>query len=336
MSFLIQAASSVDGQLYTWASDTRDFAGANYPGDGTPTDVVIAARQAEGESGGASSNVLLSNATSGSQDDIESTVEGVDARAIRLSGDDPVITGIAGGAPGRPLDLIASTHGDVTLAHESTSSSATNRIVTPTAADMTVASGASVALVYDSVSERWRVVGAEGGGATPGGSVGDFQFKGVSGFDAAPEQGRLNTSAVLADADTYCKLHSSVGHVTTTDDVSVEVEIGPAPPETSSYRVDVIVTCLATVGGEACTATFSFGRLSVSTSESTLSTDIGDATPLLLGGALGEGAELEGIEAGIGSGDAGVLVLELTGLAAQRITWGWEARIQYLTEEPEA
>lgn len=176
MSFLIQAASSVDGQLYTWASDTRDFAGANYPGDGTPTDVVIAARQAEGESGGASSNVLLSNATSGSQDDIESTVEGVDARAIRLSGDDPVITGIAGGAPGRPLDLIASTHGDVTLAHESTSSSATNRIVTPTAADMTVASGASVALVYDSVSERWRVVGAEGGGATPGGSTGSIQF----------------------------------------------------------------------------------------------------------------------------------------------------------------
>ncbi len=40
---LMQAASSVDGRIYSWTSLEPDFDGDDYPGDGTPTDVAIAA-----------------------------------------------------------------------------------------------------------------------------------------------------------------------------------------------------------------------------------------------------------------------------------------------------
>lgn len=44
MSYVMQAASSVDGQIYTWIADAPDFAGADYPGDGSPVDLVVASK----------------------------------------------------------------------------------------------------------------------------------------------------------------------------------------------------------------------------------------------------------------------------------------------------
>lgn len=40
-NYLMQAASSVDGRLYTWSRDTADYGGDDYPGDGTATDAVV-------------------------------------------------------------------------------------------------------------------------------------------------------------------------------------------------------------------------------------------------------------------------------------------------------
>lgn len=38
---LMQASSSVDGQLHTWSSEEPDFDGTGYPGDGDPIDIAI-------------------------------------------------------------------------------------------------------------------------------------------------------------------------------------------------------------------------------------------------------------------------------------------------------
>jgi hypothetical protein len=55
MDYLMQAASSVDGQLHTWTSASPDFAASGYPGDGTATNVVVAASPATG--GGSTESV---------------------------------------------------------------------------------------------------------------------------------------------------------------------------------------------------------------------------------------------------------------------------------------
>jgi hypothetical protein len=44
MPYVMQAASSVDGQIYTWIADAPDFAGDDYPGDGSPVDLVVASK----------------------------------------------------------------------------------------------------------------------------------------------------------------------------------------------------------------------------------------------------------------------------------------------------
>lgn len=55
---------------------------------------------------------------------------------------------------------------DKVLRNQSGSASATHRIITGTGADVTVAPGASVLLVRDVDSSRWRVVGGAGGGSS--------------------------------------------------------------------------------------------------------------------------------------------------------------------------
>jgi hypothetical protein len=85
---------------------------------------------------------------------------------IRLTGASAqTITGIAGGANGRILTLINAGSNAATLSNSSGSSSPANQIITGTGSDLSLAAGASVSLVYDSGSSRWRVIGGSGGGS---------------------------------------------------------------------------------------------------------------------------------------------------------------------------
>jgi hypothetical protein len=63
--------------------------------------------------------------------------------------------------PGKALLVVAVGAGTVTLNDQDTNSTAANRIVTGTAAPITLAAGTGFAwLEYDSVTARWRVVGS--------------------------------------------------------------------------------------------------------------------------------------------------------------------------------
>lgn len=87
----------------------------------------------------------------------------------RLSSDaSRTITGIA--AKGHAFVYVLANVGsfDIVLADQSSSSAAANRIVTGTAASLTISAAASVTLVYDVTSARWRVVSGVSVGAVAG------------------------------------------------------------------------------------------------------------------------------------------------------------------------
>jgi len=88
------------------------------------------------------------------------------AYALRLTGDGggtSVITGIAGGVNyglgGREVLIINVSANNIGLAHEDANSTTANRIISPTAATITLAANDNAKLWYDSVSGRWRIVG---------------------------------------------------------------------------------------------------------------------------------------------------------------------------------
>lgn len=68
------------------------------------------------------------------------------------------LTGIAGGAAGRLIRLLNTGSKDIIVSHNSTSSSASNRIALPLELDMVLRPGDCWTLVYDSVSSLWRVI----------------------------------------------------------------------------------------------------------------------------------------------------------------------------------
>ncbi|MGH7156500.1 MAG: Kelch repeat-containing protein [Candidatus Saccharimonadales bacterium] len=97
-----------------------------------------------------------------------------DASLIRLTGTSTqTITGIANGRDGYQLTLLnAASQSAVLKNNDSTDSSAANLIITGTGSDYNLLSGASVTLVYDSVSSVWRVSGnTNGSDFTPVGTI---------------------------------------------------------------------------------------------------------------------------------------------------------------------
>jgi fibronectin-binding autotransporter adhesin len=133
------------------------------------------------------------------------------------------ITGIAGGVDGRMITLVNAASQSATIANNSGSSSAANRIITGTGTNMTLAAGASINLVYDSGASFWRVVGstsAVGGGtyvnlqgSTPGtADVGNFNITGTG--IAATLQG--STSVLTPNIDVISAGTLSLGTSTAT------------------------------------------------------------------------------------------------------------------------
>lgn len=69
------------------------------------------------------------------------------------------ITGFAAGSSGQAIVLVNVGSYAITIKHQSTSSSAANRVVVPWAGDYVLdASGGSAVLVYDGTTSRWRVL----------------------------------------------------------------------------------------------------------------------------------------------------------------------------------
>lgn len=79
-------------------------------------------------------------------------------RHYRLSTDaSRTLTGISmGQVDGQECRIFNVGSSDLILANQSASSTAANRFITHTGADLTVAAGASVGLVYDATTARWR------------------------------------------------------------------------------------------------------------------------------------------------------------------------------------
>lgn len=109
---------------------------------------------------------------------------------FRLTGaSSQTITGIASGTDGRQLTLMNTASQAATLANNSASSVAANRIITGTGSDLTIAAGASVSLVYDSSASLWHVVGTISGSQS-GGSYVSLQAT----TPATADTGNLNIS----------------------------------------------------------------------------------------------------------------------------------------------
>jgi hypothetical protein len=112
--------------------------------------------------GGATSGPFLTNASSGAIHNVVSTAAGIPAFGIRCTGT-PTITGIASGSDPRLL-VVTATGGDVVLAHESASSLAANRIITPDGLDLTIPDEGAALLAYDGTSSRWRIIATTSAG----------------------------------------------------------------------------------------------------------------------------------------------------------------------------
>lgn len=77
---------------------------------------------------------------------------------LRLTSDaSRTITGLANGELGRFLLIINAGANGIVLANQSGSSTASNRIITGTGANLTTAVDDVVFLYYDSTTARWRV-----------------------------------------------------------------------------------------------------------------------------------------------------------------------------------
>jgi hypothetical protein len=118
------------------------------------------------------------------------------------------ITGIAGGTDGRMITLVNAASQAATIANNSGSSVAANRITTGTGSNVTLAAGASINLVYDSSASLWRIVGTTVAGApgsyvtlqgsTPGtADTGNLNISGTG--IAANLQGTTSVKTALLD-----------------------------------------------------------------------------------------------------------------------------------------
>lgn len=78
---------------------------------------------------------------------------------IYVNGGTSLLTGIAGGSDGMIVHIYVDINTDLTIADQSTSSLAANRIITGHSGDMTILSGGGATLIYDGDVSSWRVIG---------------------------------------------------------------------------------------------------------------------------------------------------------------------------------
>ena len=140
----------------TWAS-----AGSTSASDltsGTLAAARIGAHASSHQTGG--SDAIAPTVASPSQiTSNQNDYAGATADINRLSSDAARdITGFSGGADGKTILLVNVGSNTITLKHQSTSSTAANRIIVPWAADYILAADGAAVLVYDNTTSRWRVI----------------------------------------------------------------------------------------------------------------------------------------------------------------------------------
>lgn len=68
------------------------------------------------------------------------------------------ITGFSGGVNGRRVVIANVGSNNLIIAHQGGTSSAANRVITGTGADLTVAADETVEMIYDATASRWRII----------------------------------------------------------------------------------------------------------------------------------------------------------------------------------
>jgi hypothetical protein len=149
-----------------------------------------------------------------------------DAYHLRYSTDGTrTITGLAGGQAGE-VHIINCVLNSLVIAHQSASSTAANRFLNNTGADITLSVGQSALIVYDAVISRWicSSLAGGGGGGTPGGSSSQVQwdnsgsFGGISSMttDGTIVTQKAGTNFVIVDpSDTTKKVVVDASNLTT-------------------------------------------------------------------------------------------------------------------------
>jgi hypothetical protein len=125
--------------------------------------------------------------------------------AIRLTSSTTItLQGIGNGVNGKILRITNLTNNGLLVVNESGSATAANRIITGTGADITIPNNNTFALVYDSTTQRWRVVA----GATSSGAGGSATARAWAGYFGSDCGGWSLTSTTYTDfsADTSCTL----------------------------------------------------------------------------------------------------------------------------------
>lgn len=110
-------------------------------------------------------NNLLTTAANDTTAGADQTLATTSTLVVNITGALTSIAGITAPATAQGLILCNKTGGAVTVRNESGSATAANRILTGTGADLNVANNASIWLIYDLASARWRVIGGSGGGS---------------------------------------------------------------------------------------------------------------------------------------------------------------------------
>ncbi|MCA9324613.1 right-handed parallel beta-helix repeat-containing protein [Candidatus Saccharibacteria bacterium] len=196
---------------------------------------------------------------------------------FRLTGTTQTITGITGGSDGRIITLINAGTGSATIADNSGSSSAANRITTGTGASITVPVGSGITMIYDSTASLWRVIGDVAGGGGGGGGANTA----LSNLASVA----INTDLLPDTANSYDLGSSSNGWRTLYADTSVlSPLVGRATAGTLGIGTDANSTAV-TISQSGVTTTIA-GVLSV-TETSTFNDDVtvaGGKTVRLTGG----------------------------------------------------
>ena len=228
---------------------------------------------------------------------------------LDTSGAAQTITGIVAGRDGQLLTLVnADAALAVTLSNLSGSSSAANQISTGTGADITLAAGAAIDLIYDSTSSLWRVTGGVAGGA---GTCAGCANTALSNLSSTNINAALNTTAGNLNLTTTTSGNinlNSAGTIELQDNTNVTGILAVTGNLTQSTGTFALsgngASSLQTTSGAltltsaaAATWSTSAGNLTIQAGSGTVS--LGTSTALTAAGALT-----------VSSGGAGALTLD--------------------------
>ena len=146
------------------------------------------------------------------------------------------VTGLANGADGRLMILANVGAFNIVLTHQDVASAAANRIITPTAASLTLAANQNVILIYDSTTARWRIIG--------------WDVTNGAGKIAAALGGAASTLATL-DGSTLVVQNPANATATPT---ASKIPIADANGELRQWTVQQLVTSPTSLGGFAIVA----------------------------------------------------------------------------------